>query len=294
MSSSEKLKRRKTRQVLRYHVPNKHLRPEKFAQYLLFMFYPFRDENPLKVNNSYCQKLDEEGVLHTINENKRFFDPDCEEINNAFVRLSQDYFTELNEEQPLPEGVGTSGYVNMSNVMISDDSMTEMIRSLNSQQKEIFDEVFNLYESKCKYRNSLTKKKVNSLNVFISGGAGVGKSYLINTIFQTVTTTFSLYSGTPEKFKVLKMAPTGVAAVNINGITINTALGIPTIGDNNNPKLGDKMWCKLRLMYSELEAVIIDEISEVSNIRLYQIHGRNICEKFSVSIDIPFAGLLFL
>ena len=35
MSSSEKLKLRKTRQVLRYHVPNKHLHPEKFAHYLL-------------------------------------------------------------------------------------------------------------------------------------------------------------------------------------------------------------------------------------------------------------------
>ena len=53
------------------------------------MLYPFRDENDLKVSNSYCQKLAEEGVLHTINENKTFFDSNCEEINNAFVRVSQ-------------------------------------------------------------------------------------------------------------------------------------------------------------------------------------------------------------
>ena len=127
MSSSEKLKLRKTRQVLRHHVPNKHLHPEKFAHYL-FMFYPFRDENALKVNNSCCQKLDEEGVLQTINKNKRFFDPNCEEINNAFVRLSQvrneisdvdflvdydDCLTQENEEPPLSEGVGTSGCVNI-------------------------------------------------------------------------------------------------------------------------------------------------------------------------------------
>ena len=77
MSSSEKLNLPKSRQVLRYHAPNKHLHPEKFAHYLLFMFYPFHDENTLKVNNSYCQKLDEEGALHTINENKRSFDPNC-------------------------------------------------------------------------------------------------------------------------------------------------------------------------------------------------------------------------
>ena len=86
------------------------------------------------------------------------------------------------------------------------------------------------------------------------------------------------------------MAPTGVAAVNINGTTMNTALGIPTTRGNDISKLSDKIWCTLRLMYSELQAVIIYEISVVSNIRLYQIHCR-LCEILSVSLDIPFVGL---
>ena len=116
------------------------------------------------------------------------------------------------------------------------------------------------------------------------------KSYLINTIFQTLTRTFNLYSGTPEKVEVLKIAPTGVAAVNIYGTNINTALGIPRLGGNDIPKSSHKMRCKLRLMYSELEAVIIDKISMVSNIRLYLIPCR-ICEIFNVNLDILFAGL---
>ena len=74
----------------------------------------------------------------------------------------------------------------MFNVMISDDSMREMIRSLSSQQRKIFDDGYNCCKSEFKYRNSLTKKKVNLLNVFISGASGVGKSYLINTFFQTL------------------------------------------------------------------------------------------------------------
>ena len=215
------------------------------------MVYPFRDENALKVNNIYCQKLVEEGVLHTIRENKRFFDPNCEEIINAFVR--------------------------------------------NKIRNKISDVDFSVdyddnYLNDFKHQNCLTKKKVNSVNVFISGGAGVGKSYLINIIFQALTETFNPYSCTPEKVKVLKMAPTGVAVVNINGTTINTALGIPTTRGNNIPKLSNKMRCKLRLMYSELEAVTIDEISMISHIRQYQIHCR-LCEIFNFSLDIPFAGL---
>ena len=89
MSPSVDLKLRKIRQVSRYRVPNKHLHPEHFTHYLLFMFYPFPDENALKVSNSYCQKLVEEGILYTINENKRFFDPNCEETDNAVIRQSQ-------------------------------------------------------------------------------------------------------------------------------------------------------------------------------------------------------------
>lgn len=76
-----------------------------------------------------------------------------------------------------------------------------------------------------------------------------------------MTRTFNLYSGKPEKVKVLKVAAIVVAAVNVNGTNINTALLIPTTRGNDIPKLSDKMWCKLCLLYSELEAVIIlDEI----------------------------------
>lgn len=85
MSSSAKLKLK----LLRYDVPNKHIHPERFFNYLLFMFCPFLDQNAMTFNNSYCQRLVEKGVLHTVNENKRFLGPNCEEIDNAFVRLGQ-------------------------------------------------------------------------------------------------------------------------------------------------------------------------------------------------------------
>ena len=136
----------------------------------------------------------------------------------------------------------------------------------------------------------MTKKIVNTLSVFISRGAGAGKLYLVNTIFQTLTRTFNLYSATSKKVKVLKIARTSVAAVNIYGTTINTAFGTPTTRGNDILKVSDKMRCKVRLMYSEQEAVIIYEISKISNIRLYQIHCR-LCEIFSVSLDISFSEL---
>ena len=43
-NNNEKLKCRKVRAILRYHVPNQNKRPEEYAHHLLFMYYPFRNE----------------------------------------------------------------------------------------------------------------------------------------------------------------------------------------------------------------------------------------------------------
>ena len=45
MSSKEKLKLRKEKCVLRYHVPNQHTKPELYAHHLLFMFFSLQKGN---------------------------------------------------------------------------------------------------------------------------------------------------------------------------------------------------------------------------------------------------------
>ena len=60
-SKKEKLKCRKVRSVLRYHVPNRHKTPEQYAHHLLFMFFPFRIESELccTPSGTYMEKLNE-------------------------------------------------------------------------------------------------------------------------------------------------------------------------------------------------------------------------------------------
>ena len=119
----------------------------------------------------------------------------------------------------------------------------------------------------------------------------MGKSFLIETIYQAVSKAFNFHAGSPDLQKVLKIAPTCIASINIDGTIINTALGIPIhVNLFSSPKLSDTLRCSLRQKYSELKLVIVDEISMVSNVRIQHIHAR-LCEIFNTSFEVPFAGV---
>ena len=101
---------------------------------------------------------------------------------------------------------------------------------------------------------------------------------------------FTDYVVSAERIKVFLLAPTGVSAININGTTIHSALNIPTnCRSRNLPKVPDSERCELRNLLSEIQVVIIDEISMVSNITFLCIHQR-LCEIFRCNKDKPFVG----
>ena len=62
--------------------------------------------------------------------------------------------------------------------------------------------------------------EIEPLKLFITGGAGTGKSHLIKTIDASLNKTLNYKSQNLDTLKVLKLAPTGVAASNIDGHTI--------------------------------------------------------------------------
>ena len=155
--------------------------------------------------------------------------------------------------------------------------------SLNFQQRKIFNEVQDWAKTKIKARNSNKEVSVDSPRLLITGGAGVGKYYLMETICTFLTKNFNLYSGSKDKPKVLILSPTGVAAININGTTINSGLSIPPyVNGYTLPRLSDSERGRLRNLYSEVLVVLIDEISMVSNILSLHIYKR-LCEIFGCS-----------
>ena len=85
--SNEKLKCRTVRAVLRYPEPNPGKYPKKYAYHLLFTFYPFCNEDNLKLDGSYFAKLQQSGILDIINLNRQKLNPYNELVNNVLLNL---------------------------------------------------------------------------------------------------------------------------------------------------------------------------------------------------------------
>ena len=79
------------RRILRYHVSNKLLSPEKFAHNMLLLFYPFRDEKELLSGFPpiYKTKLQEEEVQDVVNINKMEFEPYGDSVNQMLSKSNE-------------------------------------------------------------------------------------------------------------------------------------------------------------------------------------------------------------
>ena len=112
--------------------------------------------------------------------------------------------------------------------------VSSKIESLQDNQKEAFERL------------------VNGESLFITGNAGTGKSYLVDA--------FDEYC-TREGIRLVKCAPTGVAANEIGGATIHSQFGF-SIGIDEMLKKVERISSKQKfLMHTDV--LLIDEISMV-------------------------------
>ena len=144
--------------------------------------------------------------------------------------------------------------------------------------------------SKVKSLNSEKRYETAPIHVFITGGAGAGKSHIIKTIYQTATKTFRHGPEDPDKPSALLLAPTGVAAINIRGSTINSGLAISEniFGEHVGP-LSDERKSALRTKLSDLKLLVIGEVLRVSNLMLKYMHER-LKEIYSTPDTVWFGG----
>lgn len=161
---------------------------------------------------------------------------------------------------------------------MDDEQFRELARSLNREQKLFFYHVLHS-----------VKVSDDPLRLFLSGGAGVGKSWVTNALYEALMRYFSGMAGeNPDELKVVKVAPTGKAAYNIRGNTVHAAFQIPANKGFQYCCLDTDRLNTIRSKLKNLKVIFIDEISMVGsgmfnflNLRLQQVLGTK----------LPFGGV---
>ncbi len=120
------------------------------------------------------------------------------------------------------------------------------------------------------------KLENTSSNVFVTGKAGTGKSLLLQ------------YFRANTKKKLVVVAPTGVAALNVVGQTIHSLFKLPLSVITKEKQRSLKLDAKTAALLTNLDAVVIDEISMV---RVDTLEAIDYLHKKARNIDLPFGGL---
>ena len=153
---------------------------------------------------------------------------------------------------------------------LSDADFRKLVQSLNVEQKEFFYHVLN----------SVKTDKL-PMRLFLSGGAGVGKSTVTNALYEALIRYLnSQPQNDPDDVSVVKVAPTGKAAFNIRGNTLHSAFKIPANRGFNYCTLDRDRLNTIRSHLQRMQVIFIDEISMVGSamfnfldLRLQQIMG---------------------
>ena len=241
-----------------------------------------------------------------VNENMKEFEPDTNQLDDAWDALKdaadlQDAWAAINpqgEQQRLDDKLEPNIYhdsddefveidipefrsqqkksgqdlprcgIETCRPEITEQQIESMMRQLNEKQRQVFNQITKWCDDKARDHT------VPPFRIFVTGGAGTGKSHVIKCIQYYAQKAFASTTECVDDITVLLLAHMGTAAFNISGQTICTALKIPPKSPKDYKPLSEESLNTLRIKYQHLQVVIIDEISMVSATQLSYIHGR--------------------
>ena len=127
-----------------------------------------------------------------------------DEVNDYLTKDIDDSESEVFERMEVHSpDVGNNNLMCNKLPAIPDNVINESIRSLNMKQRELFNFIHKWLRDYIKSLRSTVIKKVKSFHIFITGGAGVGKSHLIETIFLCLNKILGYKGGDADKPRIL-------------------------------------------------------------------------------------------
>ena len=294
--------------VMRYHKVSKLEDSEKYYLTILQLYMPWKTDIDLKGNfDTYEEKFNtvKKDIManiskHDINFEKNldndlntFLDRPVSDTDNSDTESEKDDENEYNMIHPDIIDVNVDDYTNdirqVPSSSINDLSMPittyyDLCSKLNEKQLELFYFIFkHAIQTKLADINGL--EIPSPFKIFLSGGAGVGKSFLVKLITETLKRTLKEPTQNfADQPSVIVTASTGKAAANIEGTTVHTAFKLPLYGKCSSTikKLSDKQISDLQIKFKFLKVLLIDEVSMVGqktfenlNIELQKINRKN-------------------
>ena len=309
------MRKRQKEAIIRWHNFNPEKEPEKHFRSCNMLFMPWREEHKLCRNyKSYTDRYHVE--IDKIKKIEDLFIHHEEEINDAFQQLQtvgppEDAWASLAPGTEESQHAAQQEGITDERPMTEEDIQTHIKQIINEQPQSKNDSLSLKYTKEAR-KELLTAQKYNKymqhLNeeqkvvvmyhrkwcketvialkqnkpvkpycLFLSGPGGVGKSHVVKLIhMDTVKLLQCAQQITAEDVPILLTVATGVAAHNIDGITVHCAFLLNDRRSSNSMYygLGADTLNTLQLHLEQLMVVIIDEISMIGAETLYKIHMR--------------------
>ena len=216
--------------------------------------------NELESHNNH-EKMNQmsNNVLAEIEKNKKNINLEInKEITNLRKNLNQlladnqdlrnqlSYFTEIKSDSTL-----LNEYDIGFNTGSLDSNKNNTVAYLNDQENQIEETSIELDSEQLEAYNFIENSQSN---VLVTGKAGTGKSFLLKYLISNT------------KKRVLRLAPTGVAAINISGETLHKAFGFYNIVNLNIEDINlhsIRMSSEKKIVLKMIDLLVIDEVSMV-------------------------------
>ena len=170
------------------------------------------------------------------------------------------------------------------------DAQLEEARQLDRMQKEVLAIGVNYAKRLVTFSRASPNHKIPKPSpplVIVHGGAGSGKSKVINSLYNQMTHILQKEGDDPSCPYIVLSSFTGAASANINGQTLHSLFGFKF--GASFLSLSERQRAAKRLLFRDLKCVIIDEISMVSVDLFYNLDLR--LREITMREDIPFGGL---
>ena len=313
-----KFMRKRCRQVIRFHKINSTKHPHEYKYAQLQMYSPFTKEENLEPNNfENCETLFSQKSEHNdklkIENVKSILMKHMEAViegterahdtRNAAVGDMIDPALAQENEDCEDEGVVDHPdflFKDPSNLkdtehekrkfkaieLYDDQILDSMTRSLDEEQRIVLEIGVNFARALVKARHCQNARVTPELLV-VQGGAGTGKSTVIDVLSQQMERIIRSPGDNPDHPYIVKAAFTGTAAANIKGQTLHSAFSF-SFG-NEFFSLSDKSRDERRNQLENLVVVIIDEFSFIKADMLYLLDLR--LRELKQVPDIVFGGI---